>query len=153
MFPVVPVMIDLMRFLGGASGDAMIAVLEELTGQEFGGDWNQWMDMEVARAELLGLHASRRLPGLEGGAVLDDPSRFANFLRDGETARIDLAEVTWGGVVPEHPGPQDPKTLTVAEAEYMNPDDRVFGRLHQREQRAYPLASSTLMRWPTTSWG
>ena len=135
---LVPVMIDLMRFLGGVSGDAVIAVLEELAGQAFGGDWNQWM-------EWLGQNASAY-------PVPDDyPSwklrlysmihpRFANFLRDGETARIDLVEVTWGGVIPDGiPDLRNPKTLTVAEADYMNPDDRVFGVSINGERRAYPL--------------
>ena len=135
---LVPVMIDLMRFLGGVSGDAVIAVLEELTGQAFGGDWNQWM-------EWLGQNAS------DYPAPDDYPTwkvrlysmihpRFANFLRDGETARIDLTEVAWGGVIPDGiPDLRNPKTLTVAEADYMNPDDRVFGVSINGERRAYPL--------------
>ena len=40
----VPVLIDLMRFLTGAASEAIAASLEELTGQEFGRDWNQWME-------------------------------------------------------------------------------------------------------------
>ncbi len=135
---LVPVMIDLMRFLGGVSGDAVIAVLEELAGQTFGGDWNQWM-------EWLGQNAS------DYPAPDDYPTwkvrlysmihpRFANFLRDGETARIDLTEVAWGGVIPDGiPDLRNPKTLTVAEADYMNPDDRVFGVSINGERRAYPL--------------
>ena len=135
---LVPVMIDLMRFLGGVSGDATITALEELTGQAFGGDWNQWM-------EWLGQNAS------DYPAPDDYPNwklrlysmihpRFANFLRDGETARIDLTEVTWGGVIPDGiPDLRNPKTLTVAEADYMNPDDRVFGVSINGERRAYPL--------------
>ena len=135
---LVPVMIDLLRFLGGVSGDAMIAVLEELTGQEFGGDWNQWM-------EWLGQNSSDYTPpddypDWKVALYSMIHPRFANFLRDGETARIDLAEVTWGGVVPDGiPDLRNPKTLTVAEAEYMNPDDRVFGVSINGEQRAYPL--------------
>ena len=135
---LVPVMIDLMRFLGGVSGDAMIAVLEELTGQAFGGDWNQWM-------EWLGQNSSDYTPpddypDWKVALYSMIHPRFANFLRDGETARIDLAEVTWGGVVPDGiPDLRNPKTLTVAEAEYMNPDDRVFGVSINGEQRAYPL--------------
>ena len=135
---LVPVMIDLMRFLRGVSGDATITALEELTGQAFGGDWNQWM-------EWLGQNAS------DYPAPDDYPNwklrlysmihpRFANFLRDGETARIDLTEVTWGGVIPDGiPDLRNPKTLTVAEADYMNPDDRVFGVSINGERRAYPL--------------
>ena len=136
---LVPVMIDLMRFMsGGASGEAMIAVLEDLTGQAYGGDWNQWM-------EWLGQNASDYTP------PDDYPDwkvrlysmihpRFANFLRDGENARIDLVEVTWGGVIPDGiPDLRNPLTLTVAEAGYMNPDDRVFGVSINGEHRAYPL--------------
>lgn len=136
---LVPVMIDLMRFMsGGASGEAMIAVLEDLTGQAYGGDWNQWM-------EWLGQNASDYTP------PADYPDwkvrlysmihpRFANFLRDGENARIDLVEVTWGGVIPDGiPDLRNPLTLTVAEAGYMNPDDRVFGVSINGEHRAYPL--------------
>ena len=135
---LVPVMIDLLRFLGGVSGDAMIAVLEELTGQAYGGAWNQWM-------EWLGQNASDYTPpddypDWKVALYSMIHPRFANFLRDGETARIDLAEVTWGGVVPDGiPDLRNPKTLTVAEAEYMNPDDRVFGVSINGEQRAYPL--------------
>ena len=134
----VPVMIDLLRFLGGVSGDAMIAVLEELTGQQFGGSWDQWM-------EWLGKNSSDYAP------PDDYPDwkvrlysmihpRFANFLRDGENARIDLVEVTWGGVIPDGiPDLRNPKTLTAAQADYMNPDDRVFGVSINGEHRAYPL--------------
>ena len=135
---LVPVMIDLMRFLGGVSGDATITALEELTGQAFGGDWNQWM-------EWLGQNASDYpAPGDYPNWKLRLYSmihpRFANFLRDGETARIDLTEVTWGGVIPDGiPDLRNPKTLTVAEADYMNPDDRVFGVSINGERRAYPL--------------
>ena len=135
---LVPVMIDLLRFLGGVSGDAMIAVLEELTGQAYGGAWNQWM-------EWLGQNSSDYTPpddypDWKVALYSMIHPRFANFLRDGETARIDLTEVTWGGVVPDGiPDLRNPKTLTVAEAEYMNPDDRVFGVSINGEQRAYPL--------------
>ena len=135
---LVPVMIDLMRFLGGVSGDAMIAVIEDLTGQAFGGDWNQWM-------EWLGQNASDYAPPddypdwkLRLYSMIHP--RFANFLRDGENARIDLVEVTWGGVIPDGiPDLRSPSTLTVAEAAYMNPDDRVFGVSINGEHRAYPL--------------
>ena len=135
---LVPVMIDLLRFLGGASGDAMIAVLEDLTGQAFGGDWNQWM-------EWLGQNASDYAtpddyPDWKVRLYSMIHPRFANFLRDGENARIDLAEVTWGGVIPDGiPDLRNPKTLTAAQAEYMNPDDRVFGVSINGEHRAYPL--------------
>ena len=135
----VPVLIDLMRFLTGAASEAIAASLEELTGQEFGRDWNQWM-------EWLGKNASdyatpEDYPEWKSRLYSMVHPRFADFLRDaGETARIDLTEVVWGGVVPDGiPDLRNPAKLTVAEAEYMNPDDRVFGVSINGEHRAYPL--------------
>ena len=69
-----------------------------------------------------------------------DP-RFAQFLRDaGETSRIDLSEVVWGGVIPDGiPDLRNPKTIPPSEAGYLAPSDRVFGVSINGESRAYPL--------------
>ena len=135
----VPVLIDLMRFLIGAAAEAIAAALEELTGQDFGRSWNRWM-------EWLGNNASdyttpEEYPGWKSRLYSMVHPRFADFLRDaGETARVDLTEVVWGGVVPDGiPDLRNPETLTVAEAEYLHPNDRVFGVSINGEHRAYPL--------------
>ena len=135
----VPVLIDLMRFLIGAAAEAVAAALEELTGQDFGRSWNRWM-------EWLGNNASdyttpEEYPGWKSRLYSMVHPRFADFLGDaGETARVDLTEVVWGGVAPDGiPDLRNPETLTVAEAEYMHPNDRVFGVSINGEHRAYPL--------------
>ena len=132
----VPVLIELMRFRIGLD---INAALEELTGQNFGGNWKQWM-------EWLGKNASdyappEDYPDWKSRLYSIIHPRFWNFLRDtGETARVDLTEVVWGGVIPDGiPDLTNPTTLTVAEAEYLFPDDRVFGVSINGEHRAYPL--------------
>ena len=133
---LVPVLIELMRFRIGLD---INAVLEELTGQNFGGNWKQWM-------EWLGKNATdyappEEYPNWKSRLYSIIHPRFWNFLGDtGETARVDLTEVVWGGVIPDGiPDLTNPTTLTVAEAEYLFPDDRVFGVSINGEHRAYPL--------------
>ena len=132
----VPVLIELMRFRIGLD---INAVLEELTGQNFGGNWKQWM-------EWLGKNASdyappEDYPNWKSRLYSIIHPRFWNFLGDTEeTARVDFTEVVWGGVIPDGiPDLTNPTTLTVAEAEYLFPDDRVFGVSINGEHRAYPL--------------
>ncbi len=135
----VPVLIDLMRFLIGAAAESVVATLEDLTGEKFGRNWTRWM-------EWLGINASdyttpEGYPHWKSRLYSMVHPRFAAFLGDaGETSRIDLTEVVWGGVMPDGiPDLMNPNTLTGAEADYMHPNDRVFGVSINGEHRAYPL--------------
>ncbi len=135
----VPVLIDLLRFLGGTAGDALSRTLEDLTGQSHGRDWFLWM-------EWLGKNADDHrppedYPDWKLSVYSRIHPRYAGFLRGaGETARIDLTEVTWGGVPPDGiPDLRDPRNIPPHEADYMDPDDRVFGVSINGEHRAYPL--------------
>ena len=135
----VPVLIDLMRFLIGAAAESIVFTLEDLTGEKFGRNWNRWM-------EWLGINASdyttpEEYPHWKSRLYSMVHPRFAAFLGDaGETSRIDLTEVVWGGVMPDGiPDLMNPNTLTAAEAGYMHPNDRVFGVSINGEHRAYPL--------------
>ncbi len=118
------------------------ATLRRLTGQEFGDDypiWQEWM-------EWLGNNLAEYRPpdGYLRWKVnllsLIDP-RYEEFLiTAGKTARIDLTEVVWGGVRPDGiPDLQNPEILAPDEADYLGPDDRVFGASIGGEHRAYPL--------------
>ena len=139
----VPVIIEFMRFVSSERLHAeFAATLKELTGQEFGElipDWPRWM-------EWLGNHSAEYRPPeqyVEWKAnllsVLDP--RFVEFLiPGGRTSRIDLTQVVWGGVLPDGiPDLQDPETLSPEEADYLLPDDRVFGVSINGENKAYPL--------------
>ena len=135
----VPVLVEAMRFFGGTGRDSIVEVLEELTGQELGIDWNGWV-------EWLGKNSSEFRPPEDypdwklGLLSLIHP-RFANFLHTSkDTSRIDLTEVVWGGVPPDGiPDLKNPENVLAKFAGFMNPGDRVFGVSINGEKRAYPL--------------
>ena len=118
------------------------ATLKALSGQPPEGVewiWPEWM-------EWLGANASEFQPPdgyAEWKSVLMavfDP-RYREFFPPGaRTANVDLTEVMWGGVGPDsNPDLQSPAHITVQEAEYLLPDDRVYGLSINGEVRAYPL--------------
>ena len=136
----VPVLLQTLRFLPrGESLDAFAGTLQALTGQEFGNDWRGWM-------EWLGKHRADFRPPDDYAAWKSAMfsrihPRLGQFLQTAkETARIDLTEVVWGGVAPDGiPDLRNPPTIPAAEADYLEPDDRVLGASINGEHRAYPM--------------
>ena len=132
--------IEFMRFLRTIElFEESLLTLAELTGEGFGSDWSQWM-------EWLGRNADA-YPPPEGYVdwkisfmSLIHP-RFADFLAPAkETAHVNVVEIVWGGVSPDGiPDIRDPAILSPQEADYLLPDDRVFGVSINGEHRAYPL--------------
>ena len=139
----VPVIIDYMRFLTSAEGVGVSSLaLAELTGQPIESaprDWGEW-------TEWLGMRLDQYPPPagyLQWKAnvfSLIDP-RFATFLLPAEAgSRINLVEVVWGGVRPDGiPDLLNPVGIAPSEADYLLPDDRVFGVSINGEHKAYPL--------------
>lgn len=77
-----------------------------------------------------------------------DPG-FRRFLGANRSApgvmRIRLEEIVWGGVPADGiPSLDDPKTIPAAEADWLLPDDLVFGVAIGGDARAYPLR---IMGW------
>jgi hypothetical protein len=65
---------------------------------------------------------------------------FGEFLRDEYPARIRVEEIQWGGVLVDGiPALDEPNMLAAAEADYLAPEDVVFGLAINGEARAYPL--------------
>lgn len=138
----VPVIIELMRFFAsGELADKANQTLTELTGHTVARgreEWNDWMIW-------LGKNSSSYPPpdGYAGWKVnllsLIDP-RFRDLLSQAEqTSRIDLTEVVWGGVpVDGIPDLQNSPTVDADDADYLLPDDVVFGVSINGEHRAYP---------------
>ena len=132
--------IEFMRFLWTIElFDEAVLTLAGLTGESFGPDWSRWM-------EWFGRNADAHLPPdgyvdwKIGFMSLIHP-RFADFLEPAkETAHVNVVEIVWGGVAPDGiPDIRDPVILTPEEADYLLPDDRVFGVSINGEHRAYPL--------------
>ena len=139
---MVPVLVESMRYQSTANArDATAYVLGELTGERFGGeDWKGWM-------EWLGKHRDEYPPPSEYlewkiNFMSQMHPRFGAFLypaRDGAIT-VDPTEIVWGGVLPDGiPDIRDPKMLTPDEADFLDPDERVFGVSINGDARAYPL--------------
>ena len=139
----VPVLVELLSFLTGQElrSEAGVTLLH-LTGQVFGGGvraWPKWM-------EWLGKHSFEYPPpdGYVDWKInllsFIDP-RFEVLLQSAEeTSRIDLTELVWGGVVVDGiPDLQFPPNIPPSEADFLRPDERVFGASINGEHRAYPL--------------
>ena len=139
---LVAALVESMRFQSTANArEATADVLRALTGEAYGGeDWKRWM-------EWLGKH-SAEYPPPDGyldwkiNLLSEISPRFRRFLspaRDGAIA-VDPTELVWGGVLPDGiPDIREPTMLTPDEADFLAPDERVFGVSINGDARAYPL--------------
>jgi hypothetical protein len=116
--------------------DDYARALESLSGQNLGGDWSAWI-------EWYGQTALTPPPGFTGwkgqllGAI--DPA-FTNFLKDDAPAAIRVEEILWGGVqVDGIPALENAPLIPAHEADYLTPDEPVFGLSLNGDHRAYPL--------------
>ena len=139
----VPVIIELLQFLGGPEfREEAAETLGALTGHEIGAsidEGKEWL-------EWLGRH-STEYPPPSGYprwktnlfSLID--RRYVEFLESAdETSRTYLPLLAWGGVPPDGiPDLQDPPTIPAAQADYLAAEDRVFGVSINGEHRAYPL--------------
>ncbi|MCH8247803.1 MAG: DUF3179 domain-containing protein [Bacteroidetes bacterium] len=119
-----------------------VLVLKDITGEDFGNEfenWNAWM--EWLAPNLAEYQPPERYLEWKINMLSLVHPRFADFLRGaGKTARIDLTELAWGGVPPDGiPDLRNPPHVEADEQDYLLPDDRVFGVSINGEHRAYPL--------------
>jgi hypothetical protein len=110
--------------------------LEALSGENFGDDWPAWV-------EWYGETDIQPPAGYVGwkGKLLGiiDPG-FEEFLQDDYASTIRVEEIMWGGVrVDGIPALDNPAMITPEEAEYITPEEPVFGIAINGEKRAYPL--------------
>ncbi len=141
----VPIILEVLRFFPSQQfQEEALETLNQLTGQPPEGEewtWNQWMTWLWANSSdypVPNEYATWKSIFLSGGI----DQRYREFLPpDGKVAPdIDLVELIWGGIAPDQTPPLvDPDVVTVEEADYLLPDDRVFGVSLDGEHRAYPL--------------
>lgn len=99
--------------------------------------WSWWL-------EWLGQHPEVVPPegyaGWKGSLYSFIDPKMGAFLYDGVKTEIRLEEIAWGGVVRDGiPDLTNAPVLPAEAADYLNPDDRVFGVSINGEHRAYPL--------------
>ena len=116
--------------------EANVTALKRLSGEDFGLDWDAWV-------EWYGTTELQAPPGFAGwkGRLLGRIDKgFAEFLREGAPARERVEEVLWGGVAVDGIPPlDDPILLPASDADYLTPDEPVFGLSIGGEAHAYPL--------------
>ena len=141
----VPIILEVLRFFPSQQfQEEALDTLNRLTGQPPEGEewtWNRWMAWlwdNSSDYPVPDNYATWKSVFLSGGI----DQRYREFLpTDGKVAPdIDLVELIWGGIAPDQTPPLvDPEVTMVEEADYLLPDDRVFGVSIDGEHRAYPL--------------
>ena len=131
-----PILIKAMRF-SPMPRAAVSDALAELTGDGGRGDWFAWMEWQEANPEIEPHPAFATFQRDLFAAI--DP-RFQAFLPEGVDHEIRLEEIVWGGVVVDGiPALTNPTLIEPEEADYLLPDDEVFGIEINGDARAYPL--------------
>lgn len=134
-------MITMMRFLGPLALD-MGALMDKLTGERNGPDWQAWMVWQETHPEIETFEAFDGFTA-DLHAAIDE--NFRLFLYPGVDHSIRLEEIAWGGVKKDGiPSLDDPTHIPAAGADYMVDDDLVFGVAINGDARAYPLR---IMNW------
>ncbi|WP_299829401.1 DUF3179 domain-containing protein [uncultured Roseobacter sp.] len=142
---VVPALLTGLRF-SRRRRDEIADVMEALTGETLGTDWFDWMLWQERNPQIVP-HPS--LIPFKREVLLGVDPNFDVFLRPEYLARdkmkIRLEEIAWGGVSKDGiPSLDNPDLIPAPRANYLRPDDLVFGVAINGDVRAYPLR---IMGW------
>lgn len=135
------VLIELMRasqlqILHADGRTAYSRALEAITGELIGENWNAWVEW-YDTTDLEPPPGFMRWKGELLGRL--DPA-FDRFLREGVATAIRVEEIVWGGVAFDGiPALDRPKFIDARGADYLEPDEAVFGIEIHGDARAYPL--------------
>ena len=116
---------------------ALRRILQKITGDDVGDRWFDWMVWLQDHPDYTPYEGFGNFLSLTLAAV--DP-QFLRFIHEGVASDSRLEEIVWGGVrVDATPALDNPKMIAAVDAEYLNPNDLVFGVEIGGDARAYPL--------------
>ncbi len=142
----IPVFIELLRasdigIVNPAAGRYYVEVLQALSGQPGLESWADWVEW-YGKTEI---QPPEGFTGWKGVLLARIDPGFAAFLQDEYPVRIRPEEIVWGGVpVDGIPALDNPKMIPAEQADYLLPDEAVFGISLNGDSRAYPLR---IMDW------
>jgi hypothetical protein len=111
--------------------------LQKITSADVGDKWFDWMVWLQEHPDYPPYDGFANFLSLTFASL--DP-QFLRFVHEGVQHDIRLEEIVWGGVrVDAIPTIDNPKMVSAVDAEYLNPDDLVFGVEIDGDARAYPL--------------
>ncbi|MDB2438883.1 DUF3179 domain-containing protein [Hellea sp.] len=116
--------------------DALVKHLTKTTGQNFGTDTNAWYRWLWNQPEI-------KTTGYDNFKAefyrAIDPKFEKYFKNRGDSAKIRLDEIRWGGVLQDGIPPlRQPKMINANQANYLEDDNVVFGIEVNGDVRAYP---------------
>jgi hypothetical protein len=130
-------LIDTLRYQRGLRED-IGGTLNELTGQELPADWFEWVEWAGQHPEI---ESFADYPGWKAKLYSNIDLNFLRFLYPDIKVAPDsrVEEIVWGGVrVDGIPALDNPTIIDPADADYLVPDERVFGVSINGDTRAYP---------------
>ncbi len=133
---VVPALIQSLRFMGQDPWTITNA-LQVLTGEAIGASWHDWVLWQEGHPEVKPFDGFAEYKAWVFSQI--DPN-FRLFLYDGVAHTIRLEEIVWGGVRKDGiPALVNPAFIAPDAADYLMPDELVFGVEINGDVRAYPL--------------
>ncbi len=134
-------MIQSLRFLSHDPWSIADA-LQALTGERLGNNWSDWVLWQEGHPEITPFAGFAAYKAWVYSHI--DPD-FRLFLYDGVAHDIRLEEIVWGGVRKDAiPALVNPTLIAAGAADYLTPDELVFGLAINGDVRAYPLR---IMDW------
>ncbi|MCZ6455200.1 MAG: DUF3179 domain-containing (seleno)protein, partial [Alphaproteobacteria bacterium] len=132
---VVPALIQSLRFMGQDPWTISNA-LKVLTGEDFT-SWHEWVLWQEGHPEIKPFDGFAEYKAWVFSQI--DPN-FRLFLYDGVAHEIRLEEIVWSGVVKDGiPALVNPALIAPEAADYLTPDELVFGVAINGDVRAYPM--------------
>ncbi len=118
-----------------------VNALQTLSGETFSYHWAEWVEW-YGKSDLEPPPGFAEWKGKFFSRI--DP-RFADFLNDNARSLIRVEEIQWGGVLVDGiPALDNPRMILPDLADYLLPDESVFGIVVNGDSRAYPLR---IMDW------
>ncbi len=130
-------LIDTLRYQSGLQQE-IGATLNALTGQDLPPDWFEWVEWAGKHPEI---KTFAEYTAWKASLFAQIDPNFLRFIYPGVKIDPDsrLEEVEWGGVLVDGiPALDNPKMVGPSEADYLAPEERVFGVSINGDTRAYP---------------